>query len=69
LETEHTDLTSIRRMKNVQCILREILIRSIVGLYLCIGNWGSSVNIVSNYGLDYRAIEDLSSAQARGLFL
>jgi hypothetical protein len=36
---------------------------------VCEGEPGSSVNIVSGYGLDDRAIEVWSLAQAKGYFL
>jgi hypothetical protein len=32
-------------------------------------NWGSSVNIVTGYGLDDRAIEFRSPAEAKEIFL
>jgi hypothetical protein len=39
-------------------------------LYLqCVGEPGSSVSIVSGYGLDYREIEVRSPAEAKGFFL
>jgi hypothetical protein len=37
--------------------------------YICLGEPGSSVSVVSDYGLDGRAIEVQSPADAKGFFL
>jgi hypothetical protein len=41
----------------------------ILGYYMCDDEPGSSVSIVSGYGLDDRAIEIRSPTEAKGFFL
>jgi hypothetical protein len=57
---------------NQSCCLNKLLSLPLILFTITITynwDWGNSVSIVSGYGLDDRAIEDRSPAEAKGFFL